>query len=110
MDPVVEKYFIELIYLRGYVMLYPNHDDFVSLSTNHLEVGSHVRDAPGEVYEKKKHLFSLPLMRLEGALADADAAHEIVGLGGLPDWGRLPVLDLVGQVSSMETIQRRGDG
>ena len=49
-------------------------------------------------------------MHLEGALADADAAHEIVGLGALPDWGRLPVLDLVGQVSSMETIQRRGDG
>ena len=110
-----KKYFIELVYLRGYVMLYPNYDDFVSLSTNHLEVGSHVKDAPEDVYEKKKHLFSLPLMRLSGALAGGDAAHphdprllDLPG-GALPDWGRLPVLDLVGEVSSMEAIQRRGD-
>ncbi|KAH0836517.1 hypothetical protein J3R83DRAFT_8156 [Lanmaoa asiatica] len=77
-----KKFFIELVYLRGYVMLYPNYDDFVSLSTNHLEVGSHVKDEPGEVYEKKKHLFSLPLMHLSGALPVGDAAHgtEIVGL------------------------------
>ncbi|KIJ65143.1 hypothetical protein HYDPIDRAFT_153126, partial [Hydnomerulius pinastri MD-312] len=39
-----KKYFIELVYLRGYVMLYANYEDFVSFSTNHLEVGSHVRD------------------------------------------------------------------
>ena len=106
-----KKYFIELAYLRGYVMLYPNYDDFVSLSTNHLEVGSHVKDDPGEAYEKKKHLFSLPLMRLEGALADAGHGPRLLDLPGgtLPDWDRLPVLDLVGEVSSMEAIQRRGD-
>ncbi|CAA7267399.1 unnamed protein product [Cyclocybe aegerita] len=38
-----KKFFIELIYLRGYLMLYPNYDAFLSLSTNHLEVGSHVK-------------------------------------------------------------------
>lgn len=106
-----KKYFIELVYLRGYVMVYPNYDDFVSLSTNHLEVGSHVKDEPGEMYEKKKHMFSLPLMHLSGALA-RDAAHgpRLLDLPGgtLPDLDRLPVLDLVGEVSSMEMIQQRG--
>lgn len=109
-----KKYFIELVYLRGYVMLYPNYADFVSLSTNHLEVGSHVRDAPEEVYERRKRLFSLPLMHLSGALAGVDdGAHgpRLLDLPGgtLPDLDRLPVLDLVGEVSSMEAIQRRGD-
>jgi hypothetical protein len=110
-----KKYFIELVYLRGYVMLYPNYDDFVSLSTNHLEVGSHVREEPGEVYERKKRLFSLPLMRLAGALASSvgEAAHgpRLLDLPGgvLPDWERLPVLDLVGEMSSMDVIQKRGD-
>ncbi|KAF8449233.1 hypothetical protein L210DRAFT_3388646 [Boletus edulis BED1] len=111
-----KKYFIELVYLRGYVMLYPNYDDFVSLSTNHLEVGSHVRDEPGEVYERKKRLFSLPLMRLVGALARGDGGDVGHGPGlldlpgaALPEWDRLPVLDLLGEVSSMEGIQGRGD-
>ncbi|KAF8552243.1 hypothetical protein OG21DRAFT_1374599, partial [Imleria badia] len=106
-----KKYFIELVYLRGYVMLYPNYDDFASLSTNHLEVGSHVRDEPGEVYERKKHLFSLPLMRLAGAGADVGHGPRLLDLpgGALPEWERLPVLDLLGEVSSMEAIQKRGD-
>lgn len=106
-----KKYFIELVYLRGYVMLYPNYADFVSLSTNHLEVGSHVKDEPGEVYEKKKDLFSLPLMQLSGGLADVAYGPRLLDLpdGALPDWEQLPVLDLVGEVSSMEAIRKRGD-
>ena len=107
-----KKYFIELVYLRGYVMLYPNYADFVSLSTNHLEVGSHVKDEPEAVYERKKHLFSLPLMHLSGGLAgEVASGARLLDLpgGALPDWERLPVLDLVGELSSMEAIQRRGD-
>lgn len=107
-----KKYFIELVYLRGYVMLYPNYADFVSLSTNHLEVGSHVKDEPEGIYEKKKRLFSLPLMHLLGALpGDAASGPRLLDLpgGALPDWERLPVLDLMGELSSMETIQKRGD-
>ena len=92
-------------------MLYPNYVDFVSLSTNHLEVGSHVKDEPEAVYERKKHLFSLPLMRLSGALAEDTSGPRLLDLpdGTLPDWERLPVLDLVGELSSMEAIQKRGD-
>ncbi|KAI0080944.1 hypothetical protein K474DRAFT_1704236 [Panus rudis PR-1116 ss-1] len=59
-----KKYLIEFAYLRGYVMLYPNYAGFVSLSTNHLEVGSHVKDMPLEAYLQKRRLFLLPLMPL----------------------------------------------
>ncbi|THU87871.1 hypothetical protein K435DRAFT_326494 [Dendrothele bispora CBS 962.96] len=40
-----KKYFIELAYLRGYAMLYPNFPDYLSFSTNHHEPGVHVRPA-----------------------------------------------------------------
>ncbi|KIP10034.1 hypothetical protein PHLGIDRAFT_39319, partial [Phlebiopsis gigantea 11061_1 CR5-6] len=57
-----KKYFIELAFLRGYVMLYPNYRDYLSLSTNHLEVGSHVKETTPEAYELKKKLYQLPLL------------------------------------------------
>jgi hypothetical protein len=60
------------------------------------------------VYERKKRLFSLPLMRLAGALASTesdsdsvgDAAHgpRLLDGGALPNWERLPVVDLMGEV------------
>lgn len=34
-----KRFLIELAFLRGYSMLYPNYKDFVSLSTNHVELG-----------------------------------------------------------------------
>jgi len=34
-----KRYMIELVFLRGYTMLYPNYKDFKSLSTNHVELG-----------------------------------------------------------------------
>ncbi|KAI0352378.1 hypothetical protein OH77DRAFT_1498049 [Trametes cingulata] len=108
-----KKYFIELVYLRGYVMLYPNYADYVSLSTNHLEVGSHVKDVPKEVYLRKKKLFNLPLMSLP-SVADSSAPPPATGLlelpeGHLPTWNSLPVLDLLGALVDQETISQRGD-
>lgn len=34
-----KRYLIELVYLRGYTMLYPNYAEWASLSTNHVELG-----------------------------------------------------------------------
>ncbi|KAI0675739.1 hypothetical protein C8Q78DRAFT_963889 [Trametes maxima] len=108
-----KKYFIELVYLRGYVMLYPNYADFVSLSTNHLEVGSHVKDVPTDVYLRKKRLFNLPLMPLP--LTDTMLGLSLPTTGllelpneRLPDWDALPVLDLLGQIVDLNTISQRG--
>lgn len=122
-----KKYFIELVYLRGYLMLYPNFKDYVSLSTNHLEVGSHVREMSGEAYERKKKLYLLPLMARTTGLAAAGAPAVVAdpddefvsrvpattGLmdlpgGRMPSWEQLPVLDLLGLLATEQVLQDRG--
>lgn len=39
-----KKFFIELVYRHGLVMLYPNFKNQSSFSTNHLEAGTHISD------------------------------------------------------------------
>ncbi|KAJ7245153.1 hypothetical protein B0H12DRAFT_1127983 [Mycena haematopus] len=87
-----KKYFIEMVYLRGYVMLYPNYEGFVSLSTNHLEIGSHVKDRPKD----KQEVFMLPLMELGSSV-------DLLDLPGarLPAWDALPRLNLTGFLTSV---------
>lgn len=97
-----KKYFIELAYLRGYVMVYPNYEHFVSLSTNHLEAGSHVKGTSQESYVPKREMFRVPLMDLRGSrLMD-------LPLGTLPAFTDLPVLNLFGQLSSIESLISSG--
>ncbi|CAK5267615.1 unnamed protein product [Mycena citricolor] len=90
-----KKYFIEMVYLRGYVMLYPNFASFMSLSTNHLEVGSHVKDRSKE----KQRMFSMPLI-------GADESWRLLDLPGerLPAWNTLPVLNLTGSLTTLEHL------
>ncbi|KZT27805.1 hypothetical protein NEOLEDRAFT_1046589, partial [Neolentinus lepideus HHB14362 ss-1] len=104
-----KKYFIELSYLRGYVMLYPNYDNFTSLSTNHLEIGSHVKDTPKELYEQKKRLFHLPLLTLPYH-DDSPVSTGILELPGrtLPPWSTLPILDHQGSITSLNDIVDKG--
>ncbi|THH08074.1 hypothetical protein EW146_g9108 [Bondarzewia mesenterica] len=105
-----KKYFIELVYLRGYVMLYPNYADFFSLSTNHLEIGSHVKRMPRAVYDKKRSLFELPLMLLPDSNSSVSLQTGLLDLpnGRLPAWSTLPVLDLHGLLVSVKDMRRRG--
>jgi hypothetical protein len=97
-----KKFFIELVYLRGYVMLYPNYEDFVSLSTNHLEVGSHVKRRSRE----KQELFLLPLMKLDEPLGSS----SLLDLPDhtLPNLEMLPVLNLTGSITSLGALVERG--
>jgi hypothetical protein len=108
-----KKYFIELAFLRGYVMLYPNYAGFRSLSTNHLEVGSHVRALTPEAYELKKKLYQLPLLRAPDVHRGDPVVAVETGLmdlpqGRMPRWDDLPVLDLLGLLSNELTLQARG--
>ncbi|KAI0343255.1 hypothetical protein BDW22DRAFT_1317164, partial [Trametopsis cervina] len=117
-----KKYFIELVYMRGYVMLYPNFRDYISLSTNHLEVGSHVKEMSPKAYERKKELYLLPLMQRPPTDTPAEnddltqrkpttpAATDLMDLpeGRLPSWTQLPVLDLLGLFATATSIQQRG--
>ncbi|KZT10097.1 uncharacterized protein LAESUDRAFT_756294 [Laetiporus sulphureus 93-53] len=101
-----KKYFIELVYLRGYIMLYPNFDDYVSLSTNHLEIGSHVKNMSTEAYLRKKRMFLLPLMELPSP----EQASGLLDLpnGRLPSWSSLPSLDLLGLPVDEKAMIQRG--
>ncbi|KAJ3825885.1 hypothetical protein F5880DRAFT_175287 [Lentinula raphanica] len=99
-----KKYFIELVYLRGYVMLYPNYPQHVSLSTNHLEVGSHVKIRSME----KRESFSVPLMKL----GDGTGAREVDLLDlpnrSLPPWTSLPVFNLTGVPTTLDLLKETG--
>ncbi|KAG8834955.1 hypothetical protein FRC17_006258 [Serendipita sp. 399] len=97
-----KRFFIEFAWLKGLVMLYPNFDNFVSFSTNHLEIGSHVSDASAKA--RKKALFVVPLMTLE----DGMSAFLQLPNGELPMFEDLPVVDLHGQLSSLEELEIKG--
>ena len=97
-----KRFFIELAFLRGYVMLYPNYDNFVSLSTNHLEVGSHVKTRS----KAKQDLFLLPLMQLPKERQNCDLLD--LPYGTLPQLDQLPVLNLTGSLTSAEAIVNIG--
>ncbi|GAA5935134.1 hypothetical protein JCM10213_000654 [Rhodosporidiobolus nylandii] len=99
-----KKYFIELVYLRGYAMLYPNYPAFESLSTNHLEKGTHVHTS--QVEEKKKALFEVPLLDGDASLVDSLPGGS--GRERLPEWEALPVMDLWGALASAEELLERG--
>jgi hypothetical protein len=98
------------VFLRGYVSLYPNYAHFVSLSTNHLEVGEHV---PANINQEKQKQYFLPLME-ETAISSLHpgTARGVklldLPLSDLPEWSTLPVLDLWGDISTLEKLQVRG--
>ncbi|KAF9453518.1 hypothetical protein P691DRAFT_658253, partial [Macrolepiota fuliginosa MF-IS2] len=101
-----KKFFIELVHLRGYVMLYPNYASFTSLSTNHLEAGSHVRPA---MSPEKRKLFVLPLMQLP-PISASPLATGLLDLPReqLPHLPDLPVLNLTGCITTQDTLLQVG--
>jgi hypothetical protein len=123
-----KRFFIELVYLRGYMMLYPNFEGFVSLSTNHLEPGAHVKALPAfnstnlnylnasyadaDKEREKRDLFRLPLMRLPASTAQETMTES--GLlqlpeNRLPSLDNLPILNLTGHLSSQKMLRDQGD-
>lgn len=94
-----KKYFIQLVYLRGYVMIYPNFQDFESFATNHLETGTHVQS------EKRVNIidtFLVPLMQRNTLI------HQLP-YQRLPDLEQLPVLDLWGRLTSHQALDDRAN-
>ena len=100
-----KKFFIELAYLKGYVMLYPNYESYLSLSTNHLEYGSHVRTRTKE----KQDLFEVPLLQLPGNDDDTDAMGKPTRLLELPEmtlprYRDLPILNLTASLTTEDDL------
>lgn len=85
-------------------MLYPNYPDFVSLSTNHLEAGSHVR---AKISPEKRRLFVLPLMQLSSnSIVYGSSSTGLLDLPmqRLPNLSDLPVLNLTGSLTTLESL------
>lgn len=95
-----KKYFIELVYLRAYVMVYPNFDGFESFSTNHLEYGTHVQ-SNGRT-QPKLDLFRVPLMQQDTILEQLPSGH-------LPTLKEMPVMDLWGRIKTLEELDHIGN-
>ncbi|GBB88802.1 hypothetical protein RclHR1_01540025 [Rhizophagus clarus] len=93
-----KRFLIELVYLRGYVMLYPNYENFLSFSTNHAEAGEHIHLAEGA---KPIQVFEVPLM-------DEDIVLSGLPGGTMPKYTDLPTLDLLGNLISQEELIQRG--
>lgn len=94
-----KKYFIELVYLRAYVMMYPNFENFESFSTNHLEFGTHVKEN-GRT-QSKVDQFMVPLMQRDTILNQLPNQR-------LPIFENLPLMDLWGNVRSIKEMDRIG--
>ncbi|KAK4509332.1 uncharacterized protein ATC70_007683 [Mucor velutinosus] len=82
------KYFDEMIYMRGYVMLYPSSQS--SYSTLHINWNKKQK----AMYPSVDSLYNVPLSRTLPAL--------------LPDAQDLPVLDLHGKSSDIATLISKG--
>ncbi|CAG8569650.1 12874_t:CDS:2 [Cetraspora pellucida] len=91
-----KRFFIELTYLRGYVMLYPNYEDSISFSTNHAEIGVH-----NHKEGKKRDVFRLPLMKEDTVLDGLPGGH-------LPNFKDLPTMDLWGELIPQKELIQRG--
>ncbi len=94
---------LDMVFLRGYVMLYPNFDNYISLSTNHLEVGSHVKHRTKE----KQDMFLLPLMDLPRSITEEVAILDLPNKT-LPPFNALPVVNLTGGISRLDTLVSDG--
>ncbi|KAG0223472.1 hypothetical protein BGX31_008474 [Mortierella sp. GBA43] len=92
-----KKLFIEMIYMRGYVMLYPNFFNFTSFSTNHLEWGTHTKQQ-----RNSAGTFLVPLM------TDSERLLDDLPNRRLPDWESLPVLDLWANLATSAELIKRG--
>lgn len=100
-----KKYLIEWVYLRGEVMLYPNfrslEGESESLSTNHLEQGTHIHD---QVEEEVKKTFEVKLMKSDRSLLNS------IGIQShrLPKLINLMCVDLWGEISNLDELLERG--
>uniref|UniRef100_A0A7N0TYA9 Glycosyltransferase family protein 2 n=1 Tax=Kalanchoe fedtschenkoi TaxID=63787 RepID=A0A7N0TYA9_KALFE len=94
-----KKFLIDMMYLRGYVALYPNFPNQQSFSTNHMEPGAHI-SAKDNVVKHDKSDFEVPLMR-------QDFRALLPGMK-LPPASRLPSINLFNQAVSLKGLKAAG--
>uniref|UniRef100_A0A1D1YE56 Alanine--tRNA ligase n=1 Tax=Anthurium amnicola TaxID=1678845 RepID=A0A1D1YE56_9ARAE len=94
-----KKFLIDMMYLRGYVSLYPNFPGQASFSTNHMEPGAHI-SAKDNVVKHNKGDFEVPLLK--------DDFTKLLPANKMPPASRLPVLNLFNQAISLKGLRAAG--
>ncbi|XP_077227844.1 uncharacterized protein LOC143860884 [Tasmannia lanceolata] len=94
-----KKFLIDMMYLRGYVSLYPNFPGQQSFSTNHMEPGAHI-SAKDNVLKHDKSDFEVPLLK--------EDFRQFLPAGKLPSASKLPVLNLFNQAVSLRGLKGAG--
>ncbi|KAJ7001977.1 hypothetical protein NC653_012142 [Populus alba x Populus x berolinensis] len=94
-----KKFLIDMMYLRGYVSLYPNFPNQASFSTNHMEPGTHI-SAKDNVVKHDKTDFEVPLLKEDFTF--------LLPEGKLPPASKLPSLNLFNQPVSLKGLKAAG--
>ncbi|KAG8494940.1 hypothetical protein CXB51_012336 [Gossypium anomalum] len=94
-----KKFLIDMMYLRGYVSLYPNFPNQASFSTNHMEPGAHI-SAKDNVVRHDKADFEVPLL--------TEDFRTLLPNGKLPPASKLPSLNLFNQPVSLKGLKAAG--
>lgn len=94
-----KKFLIDMMYLRGYVSLYPNFPNQASFSTNHMEPGAHI-SAKDNVVRHDKADFEVPLL--------IEDFRTLLPNGKLPPASKLPSLNLFNQPVSLKGLKAAG--
>ncbi|GKV01231.1 hypothetical protein SLEP1_g13798 [Rubroshorea leprosula] len=94
-----KKFLIDMMYLRGYVSLYPNFPNQASFSTNHMEPGAHI-SANDNVVRHDKADFEVPLLK--------EDFRMLLPNGKLPPASKLPSLNLFNQAVSLKGLKAAG--
>ncbi|XP_074366606.1 uncharacterized protein LOC141707376 [Apium graveolens] len=94
-----KKFLIDMMYLRGYVSLYPNFPNQTSFSTNHMEPGAHI-NAKDNALSHNKSDYEVPLLQ-------EDFINYLPN-GKLPPASKLPSLNLFNQAVSLSGLKAAG--
>ncbi|KAL8115519.1 uncharacterized protein LOC141664040 [Apium graveolens] len=94
-----KKFLIDMMYLRGYVTLYPNFPNQASFSTNHMEPGAHI-SAKDNVVKHDKSDFEVPLLK--------EDFRNFLPNGKMPPASKLPSLNLFNQAVSLKGLKAAG--
>jgi hypothetical protein len=95
-----KKFLIDMMYLRGYVTLYPNFGPGQpSLSTNHVEPGAHVDSAHNALPHRAQD-YEVPLLTRDFG--------DLLPDSRLPPPQLLPVIDLFNRPSTLARLRSAG--
>jgi hypothetical protein len=101
-DSSWKRYFVELMYMRGYAMLYPSFESFKSFSTHLLDNRTSLTNETDLKHQTDLlELAEVPLIT-EGNIVDELPNKE------LPDWEDLPVFNLFATPTDMARLHEEG--